>query len=46
MVDPQDEEQLENPVINAPDNLAAVQVKVVPGTVEFKTTLVIPQALE
>ena len=40
MVVPQEEAQLLNPVMVAPLSCAAVQVKVVPVTVEFKATLV------
>lgn len=40
IVDPQAAAQEENPVIAAPDKRAAVQVNVVPGTVELSTTFV------
>lgn len=41
IVVPQAALQLLNPVMVAPDCCAAVQVNVVPGTVEFKLTLVV-----
>jgi hypothetical protein len=45
MVVPQEDVQLLNPVTVAPDSCAAVQVKVLPVTVEFNATLlaVLPQ---